>query len=446
MTAPLAGIHVLDFTEYIAGPYCTMMLADMGADVIKVERPDGDAWRHTATVAPYESRMFLGVNRGKRSISLDMRLDEAREIVEKLVRDADVVVVNYRPGVAEKLSLSYETLSANNPGLIYAENSAFGTKGPYAGRPGFDILSQAATGMVVYENKIDHGTPSFISTFAVADISTGLFMAFAIVNALFARVQTGRGQRIETSLFASGMAVQNRPLLSVEDVDGPVRAGFLGELAERRREGITHEEMNQLRAQYIPGRGRNNYYRVYETRDALIAVACLANAQRRAMRDALGIEDSTVEGLTYDWYSDEIRKAHTTTTDTLEQKFRQKTTAEWMETLDAVDVPCAPANLPEEIFEHPHVIANNLIQSFEHAVVGPLKMPRHPASLSETPAVEATPPPSLGQHSEEICRELGYQDGEVRRLFDAGVLWTRDRRMAMRQQHDETSGATKGAA
>jgi crotonobetainyl-CoA:carnitine CoA-transferase CaiB-like acyl-CoA transferase len=440
VSAPLTGIRVIDFTEYIAGPYCTMMLADMGADVIKVERPDGDAWRHTGPIAPYESRVFLGVNRGKRSIALDMARPEAQEIVQRLVAAADVVVVNYRPGVVERLSLDYEALRQLNPALIYCENTAFGRQGPYAGRPGFDILSQAATGIILYENKTDRGTPTFISTFAVADLTTGLFMAFAVVNALYARVQSGAGQRIDTSLFASGLAIQYRPLLSVEELDGPVRAGFLGELAKRRAEGITHEEALNLQKEYIHGRGRNNYYRVYETRDSLIAVACLSNRQRRALRDALRTVDATVEGLTYDWFSDEVRQAHRDTTQAMEDAFRAKTTAEWLPALDAVDVPCAPANFPEEMFDHPHVLANDLMAQVEHPVVGALKMPRHPARLSETPPAEPLPPPTLGQHSGEIMRELGYPNAEVERLFEAGVLWTRERRMAM----DGLKAAGKG--
>ena len=434
MTSPLTGIRVIDFTEYIAGPYCTMMLADMGADVIKIERPDGDAWRHTAPIAPYESRVFLGVNRGKRSIALDMARPEAQGIVQRLVAGTDVVVVNYRPGVAERLALNYDLLSELNPSLIYCENTAFGTEGPYAGRPGFDILSQATTGIILYENKIERGTPGFIASFAVADLTTGLYMAFAIVNALYSRAQTGKGQRIDTSLFASGLAVQYRPLLSVEDVDAPVREGFLAELAHRRKSGITYDEASNLRAEYIPGRGRNSYYRVYETRDSLIAVACLSNRQRRALRDALAIDDPTVEGMIYDWFSEEVRKAHRANIEIIENKFRERTTAEWITALDVVDVPCAPCNFPEELFNHPHVVANDLIAQYEHPVVGPLRMPRHPARLSGTPVAEPAPPPVLGQHSEEILRELGYPDEEVGRLFEDGVLWTRERRMAMHEK------------
>jgi crotonobetainyl-CoA:carnitine CoA-transferase CaiB-like acyl-CoA transferase len=427
MAHPLDGIKVVDFTEYIAGPYCTMMLADMGASVIKVERPHGDAWRHTAPVAPYEGRGYLGVNRNKRSIALDLDRDEARAIARKLTAGADVVTLNYRPGVAERLGLDYDALSKDNPGLVYAENSAFGRTGPYAGRPGFDILSQAATGMISYENKLERGLPSYIATLAVADLTTGMFMAFAIVNALYARVTSGRGQRIDTSLFASGMAAQYRPLMSVDATDKPVRDGFLAELAARRETGTTFEETMELRKQYVAPRGRNNYYRTYETKDGLIAIACLHNGQRRALRDVIGFDDPTVDGMGYDWFSEAVRKVHRGLTDVMESAFRGRTSADWIAALDAADVPCGPVNLTEEIFDHPHVRANGLMLELEHGVLGTLRMPASPITMSGTPPVAPSAPPALGAHGRDILREHGYDDAAIDRLMDDGIVTTRER-------------------
>ena len=427
MLGALSGIRVVDFTEYIAGPYATMMLADMGADVVKVERPQGDAWRHTAPVAPYESRGFLGVNRGKRSIALDLGREEGRAIAQKLARGADAVVVNYRPGVAERLGLDYDSLSADNPALVYCENTAFGREGPYSGGPGYDILSQAATGMILYENKLERGTPQFIATVAVADLTTGMFMAFAIVNALYARAQPGRGQRIETSLFASGLAAQYRPLLSVEERDRAPREGFLQEYQQAQKDGLRFAEVAELRSQYIPGRGRNNYYRVYETKDGLIAVACLNNRQRRALRDALQVEDPSVEGMGYDWFAEDVRRAHKQAVEHYERAFGARPTAELIELLDAADVPCNRVRFPEELYDDPHVAANSLMLNLDHPVLGSLRMPACPIRMSETPAGSDAPPPVLGADGPQVLRELGYGDADIDRLLKDGVLHTRER-------------------
>jgi crotonobetainyl-CoA:carnitine CoA-transferase CaiB-like acyl-CoA transferase len=405
-----------------------MMLGDMGARVTKVERPGGDAWRNTAPVAPYEGRGYLGVNRGKRSIALDMEQAEGREVARRLCVEADVAVFNYRPGVAERLGLGYDALSAANPRLVYCENSAFGHEGPYAGRAGFDILSQAATGMILYENKIERGVPGYIATVAVADLTTAMFMAFAIVNALYARVTTGRGQRVESSLFASGLAAQYRPLMSIEAIDRPVREGFLAALDDLRATGDGgHEAAAQLRREYVAGRGRNNYYRIYETKDALIAIGCLQNKQRRGLRDALGVDDPTVEGATYDWFSEAVRDVHHRLTDVMETTFRSRTTAEWLVALDANDVPCGAVKWPEELYDDPHTVANGLMVDLEHEVLGTIRMPAPPVRMSETPAEATTAPPALGAHSAEVLRELGYDDDAVARMFGAGVVLSRER-------------------
>jgi len=191
--------------------------------------------------------------------------------------------------------------------------------------------------------------------------------------------------------------------------------------------GLRYEEAAKLRGEYVAARGRNNYYRVYETRDGLIAVACLNNRQRRAMRDVLAVEDSTVEGISYDWFSEEVRQAHRANVAVLEERFRERTMDEWIEVLDAGDVPCGPVNFPEELFGHPHVEANGLMVTMEHPVLGAIQMPASPMRMSGTPLEGGTPPPALGQHVREVLKEIGYEEDAIERLIAEGVVVTRER-------------------
>jgi crotonobetainyl-CoA:carnitine CoA-transferase CaiB-like acyl-CoA transferase len=231
-------------------------------------------------------------------------------------------------------------------------------------------------------------------------------------------------------LFAAGIAAQYRPLLSIEDVDKPVREGFLSELAVRRQNGLRHQQAEELRREYFAARGRNNYYRVYETQDGLIAVACLQNQQRRALRDALGADDPTVEGQRYDWFSEDVRRAHREATGPMEAAFLKRTTDQWIANLDQADVPCGPVHFPEEIFEHPHVIAGDFMATVEHEVLGPLRMPRSPLRMDGVPGADVRPPPALGAHGREVLTQFGYSQPEIDGLIERGVVSTRDKLMA----------------
>jgi len=420
MNGALSGVRVLDFSEYIAGPYAGQMLADMGAEVIKVEPPHGDFWRHTAPVAPFESRGFIGVNRGKRSISLDLKRPEAAEIIARAIKSADVFLANYRPGVAARLGVDYETLSAINPRLIYCENTAFGTRGPYRDKAGFDLVAQAVTGIMSFEG--GGATPHPIITTSPTDLSAGMFMAFAIASALYQRESTGRGQHIETSLFAAGIAIQYRPMFSIEDKDQAAREKLLDALSEGRAAGRRDEEA--LRATAHVGdelRRLNPYYKIYETLDSYIALACLNNRLRRLACDALQIEDARVEGDQFAPLALDLEQAESLG-EHIRATFLTRRTEEWVALFDAKGVPCGPVKLTAELFDDPHVRAEDAMLEVEHPIVGKIRMANSPLRMSDADTGIRVPSPALGQHSREFLAELGYDAAEIAAFEAAGVV------------------------
>ncbi|MBE0611186.1 MAG: CoA transferase [Dehalococcoidia bacterium] len=426
MQGVLSGIRVLDFSEYIAGPFAGQMLADLGADVTKVEPPHGDFWRHTGPVAPSESRGFMGVNKGKRSISLDLKNPRARDILDRAVRSADVLIANYRPGVAERLGVDYATLSAINPRLIYCENTAFGSRGPYSERPGFDLVSQAVTGIMSFEGA--GGLPHPIITTSPTDLAAGMFMAYAVAAALYQRERTGQGQYIETSLFAAGIAIQYRPMFSIERLDRADREELLATVAKARAEGRRVDEVLSAHPSRHDVLRRNNpYYKVYETQDSYIALACLNNRLRRAAARVLDVEDPRVEGDQFDF--DRLAPDDALVLrELIGATFTNRTTDEWVALFDAAGVPCGAVRLTAELFDDPQVVADELIVEVEHPILGPVKMANSPLKMSGGETGSRMSSPALGQHTREFLGELGYGPDEVAAFERERVVraWARD--------------------
>lgn len=416
----LEGVKVLDFSEYIAGPLAGEMLADFGADVIKVEPPHGDFWRHTAPVAKGESRGFMGVNKGKRSISLDLKHPQAKEVLHRAVRASDVMLANYRPGVAARLGADYETLSAVNPRLIYCENTAFGSKGPYKDRPGFDLVSQAMTGIMSFEGA--GGVPHPIITTSPTDLAAGMFMAYSVAAALYQRELTGKGQYIETSLFGAGIFVQYRPMFAIERFDERPRNEMLADIAKARAEGKRPDEVTaERRSRGDVLRRSNPYYKIYETADGYIALACLNNRLRRGATKVLGVEDPRVEGDEFNL--DQLGPDETLViTELIAAIFSGRTTDEWVEAFDAAGVPCGPVKMTAELFDDPHVQAEGFLQEFEHPVLGKVIQANSPVRMSGGETGTRRSSPALGQHTREFLGELGFSDAEIGALEAAKVV------------------------
>ena len=422
MPGALDGVKVVDFTEIIAGPLAGRLLADLGADVIKIEPPWGEPWRLTQRFTATESRPFMTYNRGKRSFPINLAKDGAAEIIKRLIPEMDIALVNFRPDVAAKLGVDYETLSGINPRLIYCELTAYGREGPDADRPGYDMIVQAMTGMVASETKTLDGVPSWVWSSPLIDTSAGICMAWAVCAALYSRERTGVGQKIETSLLASALSLMGARFLNVENLDGETREKAVQDLAAKRAEGATYEEMVAL----SPGSRRrehhgNLYYRVYYTKDSPIGIGALSDPLRRRLLETLGLTD---DGLEPSW--DPIKPESRAYREALERRaeelIAEKPSAEWLRIFKELAIPAGPVRFIEELFEDPQVLANGLVTEFEHIQEGKVKMVGPMANFLGTVPNPPEASPALGQHVTEILDGLGFSKEEVDAWRNNGVI------------------------
>lgn len=443
MESLLEGVKVLDFSEYIAGPYCGFLLADLGADVVKIEPPDGAEERRLGSVKRYRgnTRMSLAFNRGKRSLSVDLRSEEGRSIVHKLVQSADVVVQNFVPGAAEKLGIDYETLSKINPGIIFLSSTAFGEVGPYRKRKGFDIIAHASSGIMSHYAD-ERGAPRGPGGPPIIDISTGMLNALAVVSALYHRSRTGEGQKIETSLFSTGMALQAMSMVHIDSLDERQHAEEKRILRTAHAEGKVHtdiiDEFAILRLrEELPGTQRDievpdcrhrpsdrqtyPYYRVYETGDGYLSIAALNQAQRERLCEALDIVDEHIDVGTAD-ISDAIYIHQQQMMARLEERLKQHGNDHWVEVFEAAGVPCGPVNYRADLQTDPQAQELDLIWELENRDLGKYKVTGHPIRFLKTPSRPRAGAPSMGEHSEAVLREAGFDDGVIARWREQGVI------------------------
>ena len=421
-SGPLDGVKVLEFTQIIAGPFCGMHLADMGADVTKFEPIEGESWRLTVELVPKESRTYASLNRGKKGVSLDMTRPEAQEAIHRLVKDADVVLINYRPGVAEQLRIDYATLSAINPRLIYCENTAFGRVGPLAHRGGYDIVVQALTGLMAGEAKMQGEVPSYIYP-AVADYATGIQMANSISAALYSREKTGKGQRIDSTLMGTAMAMQTSQFTWIDAWDEEVLPPMLEQLRDDRQQMKSFNEQMQGRQKYRPLAPGNIYYRVYQTADGFMAMGALSQALRIKVLAATGLRDPRFhEDGTWEMAPEGWGEAGPKLVAEAEALYRTKTTEEWGQLFEKFGVPAGPVYFVEELFGHPQTAANGLEVELEHPLLGHMRMVGPPFQMSGTPLAPQGPSPMLGEHTDAVLASAGYSEGEIARLREGGII------------------------
>ncbi|MBT5773453.1 MAG: CoA transferase [Dehalococcoidia bacterium] len=413
-SGPLDGVRVLEFTQIIAGPLSCQLLADLGADVIKIEPPHGEPWRLNAQFIPLESKTYQGLNRGKQSLAIDLGHPDARDVIYKLLPDIDVVVINYRPDVPAKLGMDYETLRAIKPDLIYADNTAFGREGPWANRPGYDIVVQAASGLMSGLGKLDdRGNPKVGG--AYADYTTGYSIALAVSSALFYRAQTGKGQIIETSLLINALHIQGQSM-ELPAADAAERGQLLADLANREADGVdyatfiqTHERIPQI------------YYRAYATKDGAIAIGALSAGLRAKVRQALNIEHNRDEPG-YSAVDPEQRKIDQAITDQVEEMIRGNTSAYWEQAFEQSGVPVSEVQWVQQLADHPQVAANDYMTTLDHDLSGPQRMAAPPWKMSESPPQAQGAAPPLGRDTDTVLTAAGYSEDELTALRAAGVV------------------------
>ena len=422
MPGPLHGVKVADFSEIIAAPLGGRLLAELGAEVGKVEPPWGDPWRQNQKFMDTESRSFMVYNRGKRSLPLDLTKPQAQVILHRLVSQVDVVLANYRPDVAAKLGVDYESLARLNPRIIYCEVTAYGREGPDAHRPGYDMIIQAQSGLMASETKSENGVPQQIWSTPLIDTNCGINLMGCVCAALYARERTGRGQKIETNLLASALTLMGPRFLHVESQDRANRSKTLADIAAKRAASASY--METLAAS--PGSRRQThhatmYYRVYLSKDVPIAVGCLNEVQRRRLLELLELEDMHLESG-FDPTSAEAVAYARDLTNQAEVIFARQVSAEWLRVLEDRGIPAGLVKFAEELFEDPQIHASGLLPEFEHRDAGTVKMMGPLARFSETALPESGSSPALGQHSAEILAELGFSEDEYRKWKQEGIV------------------------
>lgn len=395
---PLAGVTVIELAHVMAGPTCGRMLADMGADVIKVEKiPGGDDTRRDTIAAlgnDEDSHAFMMMNRNKRGIALDLKSEGGKDVLRRLLARADVVLENYRHDTMAKLGFSYDDLMAEYPRLIYCAVSGFGRSGPYSERGGFDLVAQGMSGLMSYTGE-GPGRPPVKVGAPVTDITAGILACMGIVSALYSRTHTGRGQFVDTSLLEAGVTFSYwHSAICFASGDNP---GALGS-----------------------GHPLNAPYQAYETKDGWINIGGANQSNWLRLVDLLDAPELKEDPR---FMNNQGRMDHLDElNEILTSHFRTRTSAEWLEKLDEAGVPAGPILSVKEMHNDPQVQAREMVTETNHPKHGPVKTIGFPVKFSETPARIDTPAPMYGQHSREVLREFGVSKERIDELIESGAI------------------------
>ena len=395
MSLPLEGVRVVEYAQYVAGPLCGVLLADLGADVVKVEPPAGDGYRRVMPVAPGVGRYFVPLNRGKRSVVVDLKTDEGGERSARLLGSADVVLHNFPHARATRFGLDWRALHAAHPGLVVGRVTSFGTTGSLADAPAYDLVAQARAGLLTAHASRGDDVPVRAGGIPMADLTAGFLLATGVLAALVRARETGEGELVDVSLLAAAMAVQLQELVWLD--------------GEAETAGATTATRADLaaRADEIAGAvAMNPYYRCFEASDGFVAVACLNLTQRRAFLEVFDLDDPTIEAPDLVPGDPGVLESKQDVTTSIARCFLGSTADEWLARLESVGVPCGPVHRRETIHTDPQVLAERLIASVVQPGLGEVDL-LAPFVRVGGEIRGAAPAPILGADTGAVLAELG---------------------------------------
>jgi crotonobetainyl-CoA:carnitine CoA-transferase CaiB-like acyl-CoA transferase len=400
MKLPLSGLRVLDLTNVLAGPYCSMVLGDMGAEVIKLENADkGDTSRQFEPKINGESYCFAVLNRNKKSIALNLKDPAGLQIAHQLAAQADIVLENFRPGVVKRMGLDYDSIRANNPGVIYAAMSGFGQTGPYGQKGGFDIIAQGMSGIMMMTGE-PGGRPAKVGI-AMNDIASGVTALSGILGALIGKLRFGEGQYLETSLLEAGLAWT------------PWEFGaYFGSGETPSATGTRHR--------------RSAPYQAYRTQDGYVTVGAGTQKMWVTFCEKVIQQPDWPQRPDYLTQALRVKNADALESD-IESVMMQKSTTHWVEQLDAQGIPGGPVFGYEQALHDPHVQARKMVHDIDHPIIGPMKTLGLPIKSSGALGSIRMPAPWLGQHSQSVLTQLGYSAAQIEVLFAQGTVFDQHR-------------------
>jgi CoA:oxalate CoA-transferase len=394
MESPLEGLMILDMTRFLSGPFCTMLLGDMGAQVIKVEPPEvGDDTRAWAPFIGGQGTYFLSTNRNKKSICVDTRQKQGMNVLKRMINRCDVFVENFKPGLMDRLGMDFPTMAALNPRLIYCSISGFGQTGPYRYRPGYDQILQGMSGLMSITGTEESG-PVRVGL-AIGDILTALFATYGILGALHARERTGKGQWVTTSILEATIGI------------------------------LTMQAGKFFATNQPPGPAGNHHpvispYGVYRTQDKPINIAVGTETMWKNFCQTIGLPE-VEQDVKFQKNNDRV-KNQAELTPLIEKALALKTQDEWVEALNQAGIPCGPIYTLDQVFKDPQVLHQKMLLEIEHPKVGKIPMTGLPVQLSENPPQVFLPPPVLGEHTAVVLRDFGFTEEEIEHLFADKVI------------------------